>query len=596
MSTLRIDYDPRSQKAKLSAGEGFNNAQWSSIRRLCEERCPEVENLGLSSLMLPWWRFLSIRESLKYVLSVHQVDRLDVSLAAKELLQESLEREKQYRSSGKGEPSWTEESVRASLKRIGFVRDLMPYQARNIVRLLELPSSATFSVPGSGKTTEALAAFFLTRKPEDRLFIIGPKNAFATWEDELKACVPESDFTFERLTGGISAIRAILKNNPPAVLISYHQLPRVMEAVLPYLYQNPVYIFIDESHRMKRGIEGVHGSTILGLSSMAKRKLLLTGTPMPNSKADLIPQFAFLYPELQTDDRSVIEMISRVYVRTTKSELGLPEPIRVRQQVPMGDAQQRLYDLLASDAGRHLIRLPANDRIAIRRFARCVQHMLQAVSNPSLLAHTSIASYGLFNEVLTEGLAPKLKEACRLARNWVSEGHKVLIWSFFVNTVEHLAGLLADIGADYIHGGVNVSEDEEIWDSREAKIKRFKDPDSSCKVLIANPAACAESISLHQICHRAIYVDRNYNAGQYLQSEDRIHRIGLPPGTSTYVTILHSAGTIDDSVDRRLESKVSAMRAVLNDPSLNITPIDLEDDTDGLDESDIEDLKRLLGI
>lgn len=79
-------------------------------------------------------------------------------------------------------------------------------------------------------------------------------------------------------------------------------------------------------------------------------------------------------------------------------------------------------------------------------------------------------------------------------------------------------------------------------------------------------------------------------------SEDRIHRIGLKPGTETYVTILHSPDTVDESVDRRLETKVSNMRAVLNDTSLNITPIDLEDDSDGLDEADIEDLRRLLGI
>jgi len=59
---------------------------------------------------------------------------------------------------------------------------------------------------------------------------------------------------------------------------------------------------------------------------------------------------------------------------------------------------------------------------------------------------------------------------------------------------------------------------------------------------------------------------------------------------------LHSPDTVDESVDRRLETKVSNMRAVLNDTSLNITPIDLEDDSDGLDEADIEDLRRLLGI
>ena len=44
-------------------------------------------------------------------------------------------------------------------------------------------------------------------------------------------------------------------------------------------------------------------------------------------------------------------------------------------------------------------------------------------------------------------------------------------------------------------------------------------------VLVANPAAAAESISLHEHCNHALYLDRTYNAGQFLQSQDRIHRL-----------------------------------------------------------------------
>jgi hypothetical protein len=43
----------------------------------------------------------------------------------------------------------------------------------------------------------------------------------------------------------------------------------------------------------------------------------------------------------------------------------------------------------------------------------------------------------------------------------------------------------------------------------------------------ANLAAMAEGVSPRHTCHDAIYVDRTFNAGQYLQSLDRIHRLGL---------------------------------------------------------------------
>ena len=45
-------------------------------------------------------------------------------------------------------------------------------------------------------------------------------------------------------------------------------------------------------------------------------------------------------------------------------------------------------------------------------------------------------------------------------------------------------------------------------------------------VLVANYASCAEGISLHHVCHNAIYIDRSFQADQYLQSIDRICRLG----------------------------------------------------------------------
>ena len=55
--------------------------------------------------------------------------------------------------------------------------------------------------------------------------------------------------------------------------------------------------------------------------------------------------------------------------------------------------------------------------------------------------------------------------------------------------------------------------------SREVFIRRFKKDPSSFSLLIANPQACAESISLHRVCHDAIYVDKSYNCGEFMQSK-----------------------------------------------------------------------------
>jgi SNF2 family DNA or RNA helicase len=121
-------------------------------------------------------------------------------------------------------------------------------------------------------------------------------------------------------------------------------------------------------------------------------------------------------------------------------------------------------------------------------------------------------------------------------------------------------------------------------------------------VMVANPAAAGEGISLHTVCHHAIYLDRNFNAAQYLQSEDRIHRLGLPPNQDTTIEIVECAGSVDESVRQRLEFKVGQMAAALNDSGLKISPVPIlpdEEDEDygagGLDEGDVRALLAALG-
>ena len=91
-----------------------------------------------------------------------------------------------------------------------------------------------------------------------------------------------------------------------------------------------------------------------------------------------------------------------------------------------------------------------------------------------------------------------------------------------------------------------------------SKLKEFK-ISKEPNVLIANPAACAESISLHKVCHHAIYLDRTFNCGQYLQSLDRIHRIGLSKDEKVFYHILQAENSIDETIHRRLNEKEKNM-------------------------------------
>lgn len=165
-----------------------------------------------------------------------------------------------------------------------------------------------------------------------------------------------------------------------------------------------------------------------------------------------------------------------------------------------------------------------------------------------------------------------------------------------------LAKLLDPYHPVVLHGGVPtaVDMDDVPESSREALIECFKH-DSSCHVMIANPAACSESVSLHRECDYALYLDRTFNAAAFLQSMDRIHRLGLPPTANVTYELLVSPDTIDDVVDRRLEQKVQRLGRLLDDDALRTMQLDEvdEDDAMAFDAEDaqevIEFLRRELG-
>ena len=80
-------------------------------------------------------------------------------------------------------------------------------------------------------------------------------------------------------------------------------------------------------------------------------------------------------------------------------------------------------------------------------------------------------------------------------------------------------------------------------------------------------------------------MDRTFNAAHYLQSEDRIHRFGLPPDQDTFIEIVECEGSVDETVRERLGFKIGKMAEALEDPSLRPDPIPL-------DPSDIEDYEE----
>jgi hypothetical protein len=66
-------------------------------------------------------------------------------------------------------------------------------------------------------------------------------------------------------------------------------------------------------------------------------------------------------------------------------------------------------------------------------------------------------------------------------------------------------------------------------------------------------------------CHDAVYLERTFNCGQFLQSMDRIHRVGMPLGTRTTYHIPLIPCAVERVQDERLRRRQETLYQLLDD-------------------------------
>lgn len=581
---IRFEYDSINKSIVLTPEE-FDFSEWKNFVRIISDYSSGNIQEG-SQMRFPFRVFIGIRKEIAKYIRNHGIKPV-FSDKFREILQSANSRS--YTTALKA-VELTEEAVQQKLDAAGFTRRLTDNQMKNVRKLASLPAGATFSVPGAGKTTEALAYFFCSSKLEDHLLVVGPLSAMGAWEAQLHNCCPEQTYQFVRLRGGEKKIDRILRDAPKFMVISYGQFAVASPLIKEFLTYHSVVMFLDESHRIKSGRTGVSPQEILNISYLPERKLIMSGTPCPQSVADLLPQFEFLYPDQITSIDTVVQQLQPIYVRTTKGQLGIPSISHRKVPLEMSPLQREVYNAIRYETKRQLMTMVSDEaKYSLRDIGKKIMKVMAFTSNPSLLA--SDMDY-IFDKRLGDLLAvdcgPKIEYACARARELAAEGKKVIIWSQFVKNVLLITERLQDLGADCIYGGVN-SGDENEEDTREWKIKEFH-TNPQKMVLVLNPSAASEAISLHKACHHAIYVDRSFNAAHYLQSEDRIHRLGITDDEAPTIEIVECRGTIDEVIDMRLTLKVKTMAEALNDTSLNVEaiPYDIDFSTDDMNSDDVQ--------
>lgn len=500
-------------------------------------------------------------------------------------------------------------------------RSLYPLQLLSAYHMAFSQNACNFSVPGAGKTSIVYGAYaYLHNLPKedskyiDRLLIVGPLSAFGPWELEYEECFGRAA-TSKRLVGGINKSDKqdylISKHPAELTLISYASLISLQKELSFFLRHNRVMVVLDEAHKAKNTSGGVIAQTVLEMAKYSKARIVLTGTPAPNGYEDIYNMFKFIWPNKNvmgfevnqlrdisaTGDQArvtrLIENISPFFIRIRKSDLNIPPATNHPQiYVSMGPLQQRIYDFIEKKYMNEIMKdetIDFSSRFKAVLVKAKMIRLIQAASDPAMLRaplqnffededfpieeFQSIDDSDVLKSILdyeaTEKIPTKYIAVKQLVSKILDSNGKVVIWATFIHTIHKLKQYLESQGipCQELYGATPIeiedTENDELVLTREKIVKAFQNPDCPFKVIIANPFAVSESISLHKACHNAIYIERSFNAAHFVQSKDRIHRYGLKPDTITNYYYVLSRDTVDETIDTRLAEKEHRMTEIM---------------------------------
>ena len=479
-------------------------------------------------------------------------------------------------------------------------RKLREKQMQDAFFMYAMTKSGNFSVPGSGKTSSALAVFsFLKAKGlAERIVMIGPKNAFGSWIDEFEACFGEKlALRFFNIQDtryrSASEKKYALKYESASCnlfLFNYESVGTYLEEIKHIVSDKTLLVF-DEVHKVK-AVNGQRASVALDVAKYASYTIAMTGTPIPNSYLDLYNLLHILYNDEYKDffgfDISILkdpspseverinDKIQPFFCRTTKKELKVPDANEdIIEKIDVSPEEQQLFEIVSKKY--------RNNKLAL--FIR----LLQLESNPQLLLNSldlsefssvlditddideiDIVDYSIEVKRLIDamGITSKKRACVHLIKELVNQKKRVVVWCIFKDSIRSITEILNRMGikAQYVMGEVELDERNQLIDAyRKGKFD----------VLVTNPHTLAESVSLHSICHDAVYFEYSYNLVHLLQSKDRIHRLGLAQEQYTQYYFIQDwflkdgdLFSIDERVYKRLLEKEKVMLDAIDNHEL----------------------------
>lgn len=458
-------------------------------------------------------------------------------------------------------------------------RELREQQMRDSFYMYTMKKCSNFSVPGSGKTSSVLGVFaYLSRIDKvNKLVMIGPKNSFKSWKDEFKICFREKKKlelfniqNYKNMREKKDALSYQVKDKN-LLLFNYEGLNGILDELCKIIDNKTLLVF-DEVHKIK-AVGGKRAEDALKIAKLSNYTITLTGTPIPNSYLDLKnilevlykdeyqEQFGFDESLLKNPDEDDIKEINRkiqpFFCRTTKRQLGVPEPNEnIIIESHSSSLENKLFKIILSKFRKsqfavmiRLLQLQSNPELLLKRLDDSdFENILDMTATEEKVDFIDYSSE-IQDEILKVKNSQKFEECLKLIKNLQLENKKVIVWCIFVDSIQKLEKSLKDSGVEVATIYGDIEQDE-----REHRLEKFKNGDT--QVLLTNPHTLAESVSLHHTCHDAIYFEYSYNLVHLLQSKDRIHRLGLSGDQYTQYYFIQNNFTKSDDEFFNLDKKI----------------------------------------
>jgi len=405
----------------------------------------------------------------------------------------------------------------------GLLCTLRRYQEWGVKYILHQGRVLLGDEMGLGKTVQAIAAMVSLRNTGATHFVVVcPASVLTNWCREI---AKHSRLRPTKIHG----------SDREAALASWKQTGGVAVTT----YETTAYfrlddgeafdmLVVDEAHYIKNP-DTQRTKNVTRLCGHTERILFMTGTALENRVDEMISLIKILNPALALTLRPISfmaaaprfrEAVAQVYYRRRREDVltELPELIESREWCTLGKEEEKIYE--------------------------------QAVLSKNYAAARRVSWNA--DDLALSCKANRMRE---LIDEAASEGRKILVFSFFLETIESIAALLGDACLGPINGSVPPAKRQQIVDEFDAA------PPGS--VLLAQIQSGGTGLNI-QSASVVILCEPQFKPSVENQAISRAYRMGQAHSVLVYRLLCEK--TVDERIVEMLELKQDVFDAFA-DPS-----------------------------